>query len=191
MGLDLSVAIRRHATETLITQIVMQQLNQLTLIAARLRPAPKALGLVAESISRSVIRAYREFVMGVRVKKLHPALKHGGYSAIGLIPGEDAAAFEQLHRDLRATCCPDGPLEEHTTASIGNLLWRKQNLGTFRRAEAARERYSAITSEMVPSETPPYDLEYMRNDWTPPTRAEVRSGERGARDVVDPDNVAQ
>jgi hypothetical protein len=35
--------------------------------------------------------------MAVRVKKIHPALKHGGYSATGLLPGEDPAAFEKLH----------------------------------------------------------------------------------------------
>jgi hypothetical protein len=118
--------------------------------------------------------------MSNRVKKLYPALKHGGYSVIGLLPGEDAAAFEQLHRDLRATCCPHGPLQEDTTASIGNLLWRKQNLETLRRAETARKRYLAIKSEMIPSSTPPCELEYLRNDWTPPTGAEVEAAREAA-----------
>ena len=123
----------------------------------------------SESICRlcdSVIRAYWEFVVGVRVKK-YPALKHGGYSATGLLPGEDRAAFEKLHLDLRAECRPDGPLEEHTVFDIARLLWRKQNLGTFRRAEAARNRYSAIG--------------YMRNDWTRPTDAEVEATTEAAK----------
>jgi len=105
-----------------------------------------------------VIRAYQEFVVGVRVKKLYPALKHGGYSATGLLPGEDPAAFEKLHQDLRLEYCPDGPLQEDTVRDIARWTWRKQNLGTFRIAEAARERASAIRSEMIPSTTPPFDF---------------------------------
>ena len=50
--------------------------------------------------------------MAIRVKKLFPALKHGAYSATGLLPGEDRAAFEKLHRDLQAELRPDGPFEE-------------------------------------------------------------------------------
>jgi hypothetical protein len=109
--------------------------------------------------------------MAVRLKKLYPALKHGGYSVTGLLPGEDAAAFEQLHRELRAFYCPDGPLEEDAIASIGNLLWRKQNLGTILRAEAARKRYLAIRSEMIPSTMLPFDPEYLREDSIPADRA--------------------
>jgi hypothetical protein len=113
--------------------------------------------------------------MAVRVKKLYPALKHGGYSVTGLLPGEDAAAFEQLHRELRATYCPDGPLEEAAIASIGNLLWRRQNLGTILRAEAARKRYLAIRSEMTSSTTLPLGPEYLREDCTTPDPAEAEA----------------
>src|SRR5258708_39179846 len=108
------------------------------------------MGLVAESISRSVIRAYREFVVGVRVKKLYPALKHGGYSATGLLPGEDPAAFEKLHRDLISEHCPDGLLQEDTVFDIARLMRRKKNLETFLVAEPAHERSSAIRSNMSP-----------------------------------------
>ena len=45
-----------------------------------------------------------------RVKKLCPALKHGGYSALGLLPGEDRTAFEQLHQGLREELLANGPL---------------------------------------------------------------------------------
>jgi hypothetical protein len=51
------------------------------------------------------------FAMVVRVKKIHPALKHAGYSATTLLPGEDPAAFDKLHQDLIAEFHPDGPLE--------------------------------------------------------------------------------
>jgi hypothetical protein len=140
------------------------------------------MGLVAESISRSVIRAYREFVVGVRVKKLYPAFKHGGYSATGLLPGEDAAAFEKLHRDLISEHCPDGPLQEDTVFDIARLMWRKQNLETFRVAEAARERASAIRSEMIPSTTPPLDIPLfgVSSDWSPPDPADVEAATEAA-----------
>src|SRR6516164_2783430 len=120
--------------------------------------------------------------MAARVKKLHPALKHGGYSVTGLLPGEDAAAFEQLHRELRAAYCPDGPLEEAAIASIGNLLWRRQNLGTIRRAEAARKRYSAIRSQMIPSAKFPFELQYLRDDSIPPDPAEVEAATKAAEE---------
>ena len=140
------------------------------------------MGLVAESISRSVIRTYREFVVGVRVKKLYPALKHGGYSATGLLPGEDPAAFEKLHRDLISELCPDGPLQEDTVFDIARLMWRKQNLEAFRVAEAARERASAIRSEMIPSTMPPL-LGFPvlgSSDWTPPDPADVEAATEAA-----------
>jgi hypothetical protein len=115
-----------------------------------------------------------------RVKKLYPALKHGGYSVLGLLPGEDRAAFEKLHREEREELRPDGPLEEDIVASIANSLWRKQNLGTFRRAEAARRRHSAITSAMVPQTKESCELEYLRDDWTPPDPAEVEAAREAA-----------
>jgi hypothetical protein len=43
-----------------------------------------------------------------RVKKRHPALKHGGYATTTILPGESSAEFEKLHRKLIAkphSCC--------------------------------------------------------------------------------------
>src|SRR5215470_12903532 len=95
--------------------------------------------------------------MTVRVKKKnHPALKHGGFSVTTLLPGEDPAAFEKLYQDLIAEFQPEGPSGNETVATIARLMWRKQNLETFRIAEAARKRYSAIRSAKVPSTTPRY-----------------------------------
>jgi hypothetical protein len=133
-----------------------------------------------------VIRAYREFVVGVRVKKLYPALKHGGYSATGLLPGEDPAAFEKLHRDLVSEHCPDGPLQEDTVFDIARRMWRKQNLETFRIAKAARERASAIRSEMIPSTTPPLDFPLfgVSSDWSPPDPADVKAATEAAEAQV-------
>ena len=38
--------------------------------------------------------------MTIGSKKPHPALRHAGYSVTTILPGEDAAEFAKLHRDL-------------------------------------------------------------------------------------------
>jgi len=92
--------------------------------------------------------------MPTRFNKVHPALKHAGYSATTLLPGEDAAAFEKLHRALIAEFSPVGALEEDIVADIARLTWWKQNLATFRIAELANARHQKIISEKVPSDGP-------------------------------------
>jgi hypothetical protein len=54
-----------------------------------------------------------------------------------------------LHRDLIAELAPTGPLEEDIVSTIARLLWRKQNLATFRIAELARNRRDAISNERI------------------------------------------
>src|SRR6266480_3209426 len=120
--------------------------------------------------------------MSARVKKLHPALKHAGYSTTALLPGEDPAAFKKLHQDLIADLNPNGPLEEDSVATIARLLWRKQNLGVFRIAERARNREAAIYSEKVP----PHEFELLpiplREKVDPAVRAAaVKAAEDQAR----------
>jgi hypothetical protein len=88
-------------------------------------------------------------VMLTRVKKTHPALKHGGYSATSILPGEDLAAFEKLRRELIAELSPKGVLEHDIVATIARLVWRKRNLATFRLAELARKHYDAIRYEHI------------------------------------------
>jgi hypothetical protein len=73
--------------------------------------------------------------MLTRVQKTHPALKHEGYSATTIPPGEDSAAFEKLQRQLIAEYSPEGMLEHDAITTMARLFWRKQNLGTFRMAE--------------------------------------------------------
>jgi hypothetical protein len=87
--------------------------------------------------------------MSSRVNKVHPALKHGFYAATAILPGENRAAFEELHRSVIADLTPDGPLEEDAVETIARLLWRKQNLATFRKAELARKRHAAIRSSIM------------------------------------------
>ena len=65
--------------------------------------------------------------MPIPAKRVPPALKHGAYSKFVLLPGEDPAEFEELHRDLIADLAPNGRMEEETVASIAHLVWRRQN----------------------------------------------------------------
>jgi hypothetical protein len=119
--------------------------------------------------------------MARRIKKLYPALKHGAYSASGLLPGEDPVAFEELHQNLIAFYEPNGPLQESTILDVARTMWRKENLQTFRIAEAARKRHSVIRAQMIPSATPVLQpLEYLRDDWIPPTAAEIEAATEAA-----------
>jgi hypothetical protein len=88
--------------------------------------------------------------MSARVNKVHPALKHGGYSASTILPGESAADFEKLHQDLIAEFSPNGRYEDHIIATMAQVLWRLQNLATFRIAERARERRQELINEKAP-----------------------------------------
>src|SRR5262245_46963590 len=56
------------------------------------------------------------------------------------------------------------------------------NRETFRVAEAARERASAIRSEMIPSTSPPLDIPLLgvSSDWSPPDPADVEAATQAA-----------
>jgi hypothetical protein len=69
--------------------------------------------------------------MPMRYKKVSPALKHGAYSEAVLLPGENPAEFEELHRGLVEELTPHGRLEEETIAALARLVWRRQNLQMF------------------------------------------------------------
>jgi hypothetical protein len=84
-----------------------------------------------------------------RQKKHHSALKHGGYSALGLLPGESPTEYEKLHKAMIDEMAPHGPLEEEVVSTMARLVWRKRNLSTFREAELARNRLNAIIHEEI------------------------------------------
>ena len=67
-----------------------------------------------------------------RIKKNASVLKHGGYSATALLPGEDAAAFKKLHDALIDELSPVGALEVDIVESIARLVWRKRHLAASR-----------------------------------------------------------
>jgi hypothetical protein len=69
--------------------------------------------------------------MPIPATRVPPALKHGAYSKAALLPGEDPAAFEDLHRGLIAEFSPHGRMEEETVSTLAHLMWRSQNLAKF------------------------------------------------------------
>jgi hypothetical protein len=83
------------------------------------------------------------------MRSLPPALKHGAYSALAVLPGESQEDFDKLHQAVIAELAPSGPLENDIVLRITGLMWRKQNLATLRIAEAAKSRCSKITEELL------------------------------------------
>jgi hypothetical protein len=88
--------------------------------------------------------------MTVRIPKRHAALKHAGYSATSILPGESATEFAKLHEDLIAEFRPHGAFEDDIVAAMAHLVWRKKNLATFRLAELAQQRITEIRAALVP-----------------------------------------
>ena len=87
--------------------------------------------------------------MSNRIDRLHPAVKHGAYSATAVLPGENPTEFKKLHRDLIAEFAPSGVLEDDIVMTMARLVWRKQNLTTLRIAGRAQARRAEIVNEKL------------------------------------------
>jgi hypothetical protein len=83
--------------------------------------------------------------------KLPNALKHGAYCESVLLPGESATDLEKLRQAITADLKPNGPLEEDIVQTITRLVWRKQNMATYRKAEMASARLSALHEKYFPT----------------------------------------
>jgi len=46
-----------------------------------------------------------------RFEKFPHALKHGAFSALSILPGEDEKEFMELHQSIAAELLPDGPMK--------------------------------------------------------------------------------
>jgi hypothetical protein len=84
-------------------------------------------------------------------KHVPPALKHGIYSAIGLLPTEDPAEFEKFKQEIFDDYRPVGRSEKIIVEEIAGLQWRLYHLSTFGMAMRARDRRSAIYSKLPAS----------------------------------------
>jgi hypothetical protein len=87
--------------------------------------------------------------VAIRLNQARRALKHAGYSATTLLPGESVTAFQKLHEQVVADLAPDGILMEDTVATIAHHLWRKRNLGIFRHAESVQRRVRELRAAMI------------------------------------------
>jgi len=56
------------------------------------------------------------------------ALKHGAFSEVTILPGEDPQEFERLHRDLIQEWSPSGPTEHDTVLTLAKCMWRKRRI---------------------------------------------------------------
>ncbi len=67
-----------------------------------------------------------------------------------LLPGENAADFEKLRREVIAEYNPSGPSEKAIVEEMARLLWRKQNMSTYGMAVESRKIHSRIYAKLDP-----------------------------------------
>lgn len=82
--------------------------------------------------------------MRKRANRIPPALKHGIYSGLGLLPTESRAKFRKFRKQRFAELALTGALEEDIGEEIIRLEWRRSNLFTYELAERARYEYNMI-----------------------------------------------
>jgi hypothetical protein len=92
----------------------------------------------------------RKFAMGKYSNGVPSAIKHGIYSAIGLLPTEDPVEFEKFKQEIFDDYKPVGRSEKIIVTEIACLQWRLEHLPTYGVAMRARERHSAICSKLDP-----------------------------------------
>jgi predicted XRE-type DNA-binding protein len=66
------------------------------------------------------------------------ALKHGAFSEMLILPGEDPAEFERLKSELFDEYKPSGISEERTVLSIAKALWQEQRLTLYKQIETVK-----------------------------------------------------
>jgi hypothetical protein len=80
-------------------------------------------------------------------KQNRNSLKHGAFSEELILPGEDRAEFDELHRLLIEEWQPTGPVELDAVATLAKLIWRKRRVALFQRNEMQRARQRAAAAE--------------------------------------------
>ena len=66
-----------------------------------------------------------------RKTKQPNAQKHGVFTTMAILPGEDPKEFKKLHSDLMEEWAPAGATEEDAVLSIAKGVWRKRRVQEF------------------------------------------------------------
>jgi hypothetical protein len=82
--------------------------------------------------------------------RIPPALRHGIYSGIGLLPTESRSKFRKFRKQIFAELNLFGRSEEDIGEQIVLVEWRRKNLSTYVVAERARSCYESIFSAYEP-----------------------------------------
>jgi hypothetical protein len=80
------------------------------------------------------------------------AFKHGVYSAMVVLPGEDPEEYNALLQSLIDEWQPSGPSEEAAVRTLAQLQWRKDRLDIFVRVQQAytvQEMRSDLIAELM------------------------------------------
>jgi len=81
------------------------------------------------------------------------ALKHGAFSEILILPGEDAEEFEKLKKGLFAEYNPSGASEEFTMMAIAKAHWQEMRLSLYQRGQLLRQRLDLLAPGWDPMES--------------------------------------
>jgi hypothetical protein len=95
-------------------------------------------------------------MMSKGLKAVPPALKHGLYSGMALLPLEDQAEYEKHRRAVFDEYKPNGPSELDTIDELTGLLWRKKHLLIYKLAANVRLKRSSFFAHQEFSS--PFDL---------------------------------
>jgi hypothetical protein len=72
------------------------------------------------------------------------ALKHGAYSNLGLLPGEDPKEFAEFACRVALEHRPAGPSEESVVAQLTKVLWRTNHLGVYQLVARVSKRWHSL-----------------------------------------------
>jgi hypothetical protein len=75
------------------------------------------------------------------VNKRSNAQKHGAFSKITIIPGEDPEELEALLADVDGEYQPEGATEEHIVLSLAQAIWLRRRLDKFTVAQVEANPY--------------------------------------------------
>ena len=102
---------------------------------------PKKRSMDAETQSSPEDDGETQITLNTETKPSLNAWKHGAYSNLGLLPGENRSEYMRFLDDLFAEWAPRGPTETDTVVSLAKCMWRKSRLVIYAKAARARRLY--------------------------------------------------